>query len=785
MNYQEASAIYAQRLKAALDVHRHAQTLVQLPQTASVGVCADHKDKLQKAFTPAQTLMQRLEKGEFRIAVVGLEKAGKSTFVNAWLGCDLLPAKVERCTFTTTQIYSVQNPNEQRLEALPKSADSFRDYQAELEAQKNSADTSAKQTAEKDLQVITDHIGTLQEVINEGAKTFRFNHLEDIKNDLNKYVADERYAHAMQEARLYTQDLAAVDGVVFFDVPGLNSGLSKHIDETKRILADCDAIVVIQSRSISLQAHEQDVVEFGKGGDPYLTLAEKLFVFWGQIDLQAKKSVLDENWQKLIDEWARFGIPEQRLVRGSAGAHLVLSGYPIEQVGDKSEVLRKMQLLTDLDTEEELKQATGIKELQQKIQHYLDHERTELLRKRCDGILQDIVGTAEEIYRLVKQRYPEDPEQAQRLQQDQRNVRWSEWWGARWQTINAEVNNLFKARLVQFQQQGAENQGLQQFKARYEKLVVEEMAKLPARQDAKRQEIFDVNARKGFNPDTANAEWRKALYDDVGQMLKIMSKGMAIELQSESQAIIEELKHLLWDSSQVSDELIPDLLQYQKGLERSLNTLFLRFARPVVDMLIFSPVGSDPREQIREVLGADIEIIDNYYSGEESAFKRVGRYAHRGPGLLLDKDLRRQILGDGADVVKFALKFHPLGRMGVKLAEPVVGKIIDKVGDVFIDQENGVIQEVESDLQALEHYLLYGIFDAAGFRAFCLQELTELQDAFLKNENRWGGVARNEWEKGNSKLMQELPVELQQQQFDTTVSDRLKQLGIALQQAKY
>lgn len=42
-----------------------------------------------------------------------------------------------------------------------------------------------------------------------------------------------------------------------------------------------------------------------------------------------------------------------------------------------------------------------------------------------------------------------------------------------------------------------------------------------------------------------------------------MSKGMAIELQSESQTIIEELKHLLWDSPQVSDELIPDLLHYQ------------------------------------------------------------------------------------------------------------------------------------------------------------------------------------------------------------------------------
>lgn len=400
MNYQEASALYAQRLKTALDLHRHAQLLAQLPQTAAAGVNNEHKDKLHKAFSPAQALMKRLEKGEFRIAVVGLEKAGKSTFVNAWLNCDLLPAKVERCTFTTTQIYSVTNPQEQRLETLPKSFKDFQDYQAELDAQKQSFDTFSKQTAEKDLQVIVEHMTTLQEVLSEGAKTFRFNSLEEIKNDLNKYVADERYAHAMQEARVYTGELAAVDGVVFFDVPGLNSGLSKHIDETKRILADCDAIVVIQSRSISLQAHEQDVVKYGEGGDPYLKLAEKLFVFWGQIDLQPDQSVLDENWQKLVAEWAKFGIPQHRIVRGSAGAHLVLHGYPIKQVGDKAEVLRRMQLLTGLKEEAELQRSTGIGELQQKIRHYLDHERTVLLQKRCDGMLKDIVDTASDIYRL-------------------------------------------------------------------------------------------------------------------------------------------------------------------------------------------------------------------------------------------------------------------------------------------------------------------------------------------------------------------------------------------------
>jgi hypothetical protein len=56
---------------------------------------------------------------------VGLEKAGKSTFINAWLECDLLPAKGGRCTFTTTQIYSVKNEAEQRLEVQPRTEAQF------------------------------------------------------------------------------------------------------------------------------------------------------------------------------------------------------------------------------------------------------------------------------------------------------------------------------------------------------------------------------------------------------------------------------------------------------------------------------------------------------------------------------------------------------------------------------------------------------------------------------------------------------------------------------------
>ena len=66
---------------------------------------------------------------------------------------------------------------------------------------------------------------------------------------------------------------------------------------------------------------------------------------------------------------------------------------------------------------------------------------------------------------------------------------------------------------------------------------------------------------------------------------------------------------------------------------------------------------------------------------------------------------------------------------------------------------------------------------------FARQELENLRDSFIDKKDTWGGVTRNEWEKGNPLLLKEMPPELQQQRFDTEVSDKLKQLGIALRQS--
>ncbi|MBD0359350.1 MAG: dynamin family protein, partial [Nitrososphaeraceae archaeon] len=191
MDWKTASSYYEARLTEALNVQRYAVNLANLPQAE---IPSQLKAILLQEAEPARRQLERLKKREFRIAVVGLEKAGKSTFINAWLECDLLPAKGGRCTFTTTQIYSVENDTEQKLEVQAKTEEQFINLLKELETAK----------AQEDIKTIRENEISLQQVRKEGNRTFPFTRLDDIRESLKKYVADEKYAHAVLEARLYT-----------------------------------------------------------------------------------------------------------------------------------------------------------------------------------------------------------------------------------------------------------------------------------------------------------------------------------------------------------------------------------------------------------------------------------------------------------------------------------------------------------------------------------------------------------------------------------------------------
>ena len=756
MDWKTASSYYETRLTDALNIQRHAVNLANLPQAE---VPENLKQILLQEAQPARRQLERLKKREFRIAVVGLEKAGKSTFVNAWLECDLLPAKGARCTFTTTQIYSVEHESEQRLEIKVKTEEQFINLSNELRI-------SNEQNAKQDLKTIEANDVTLQQVIREGNRTFPFTRLEDIREPLKKYVADEKYAHAVLEARLYTNKLAQAEGIVFYDVPGLDSGLTKHVDEAQEMLSDCDAVILVQ-RFTSLREKELEIIKFTEQGDKNVTVADKLFVFLSRIDSLGSAEAMKTHIQEAAQDWLkRANLPNHRIVSGSAGAYLLLNNIAGEQtkleIGDTHVIQSHLQRLTGIDDLEILKtEATGIPVIKEKIFDYINTERVAILKKRCEASLHTIISTSEEIYRLVSKNHPENPEQAKLFAENNQRVLFAEWWNQKWLIIKADLQKYYDAYIINKALDNLTANSLTQiekFREGYLEIVDQEMQKLREETFKKKDTIFLANSNPEFDRMKANFAWREDLYNDISRLLSNIARQLALELQNESLNLVAYMTSLLWGSDQVKARLIENSEDYFLAkLENSLSVLFLRFARPVAEALIRGPVNSDTRNKIIKSLGVDIEIVDNYYSGKEPAYSLLKRYVKYGADLLFNLEVRQQVLG--------------------------ITGIVTGIATAAINNEipqQSVIFEVENDINAFEEYLKFAIFNAASFESYCIQELKGLVDSFREKEGTWTGVALNEWLQGNPLLLAEIPNNLKSQTSNLEVSERLRQLSIAL-----
>ncbi|MFN9402604.1 MAG: dynamin family protein [Dolichospermum sp.] len=753
MDWKTASSYYETRLTDALNIQRHAVNLANLPQAE---VPPKLKQILLQEAQPARRQLERLKKREFRIAVVGLEKAGKSTFVNAWLECDLLPAKGGRCTFTTTQIYSVEHESEQRLEVQAKTEAEFINLLQELE----------KAKAQEDINTIRTNEITLQEVRQEGNLTFPFTRLEDIREPLKKYVADEKYAHAVLEARLYTNKLAQAEGIVFYDVPGLDSGLAKHVDEAQEMLSDCDAVILVQ-RFTSLREKELEIIKFTEQGDKNVTVADKLFVFLSRIDSLGSAEAMKTHIQEAAQDWLkRANLPNHRIVSGSAGAYLLLNNIAGEQtkleIGDTHVIQSHLQRLTGIDDVEILKtDATGMPIIKEKIFDYINTERVAILRKRCEASLNTIISTSEEIYRLVSKNHPENPEQAKLFAENNQRVLFAEWWNQKWLIIKADLQKYYDTYVVNKAVENLTANSLTQiekFREGYLEIVDQEMQKLREETFKKKDNIFLANSNPEFDRMKANFAWREDLYNDISRLLSNIARQLALELQHESLNLVAYMTSLLWGSDQVKARLIENSEDYFLAkLENSLSVLFLRFARPVAEALIRGPVNSDTRNKIIKGLGVDIEIVDNYYSGKEPAYSLLKRYVKYGADLLFNLEVRQQVLG--------------------------ITGIVTGIATAAINNEipqQAVIFEVENDINAFEEYLKFAIFNAASFESYCIQELKGLVDSFREKEGTWTGVALNEWLQENPLLLAEIPNNLKSQTSNLEVSERLRQLSIAL-----
>ena len=350
--------------------------------------------ELDELIQRSEKLLKKLRRGEFEISIVGLEKAGKSTFANALIQRDVLPSAPDRCTFTSTKLfYGEEDKAEVELYTEREFNEIFKEMLRELDYPNvdsvNFRDMSIgeferffKSLAKSDPNLYKNHSGKTDEEIKDILKykddlelsgqtlIFKDSELESdnfkayikgIKiNDVETNTAKPR---SVKRLEIKSSKLDTMKNVVIYDVPGFDSPTVIHAKQTAERLKEADAIVLVTNVGDrpNITAPQLDILREESDADG-IPLKEKLFVYGNKID-QAKENA-EENKNVLIHEVVnRFNLTTRdRVFVGSALKYLVDLGIRNKDIDKNIE--------------------SNIEAIREALENYYKNERMNIISKR-------------------------------------------------------------------------------------------------------------------------------------------------------------------------------------------------------------------------------------------------------------------------------------------------------------------------------------------------------------------------------------------------------------------
>ena len=373
--------------------------------------------QLRKYRDKCEKLYNKLDKNEFEIAIVGLEKAGKSTFGNALMENRILPDADERCTYTSTcirygqdrAVVSFFNNREideilrgylrtmgvENVDSYTYQSLSLSDYtvlfskldQRDQERYKNTVHQDILNLLKNKTDILTKYIGK-ENLIFEGDRLY--------EDDFKTYIISDKVAVAVKEVCIESSRLGKLKNAVIYDVPGFDSPTSMHLEQTKQRMKEADAIMLIASaENPSLTAPAlnmfREVVD-----EDNVSLNDKLFIFGNKADAA---NTLKKNIQTLKNEaqkWKLLNVAqlEERLMVGSAKAHLQELG-----IVEGDFCIKKIR--EDEEYKEAWSHGDGIEYAYDKLVKYNETERFLIRKKEIQRNNEELL----EIFKKLKEKY--------------------------------------------------------------------------------------------------------------------------------------------------------------------------------------------------------------------------------------------------------------------------------------------------------------------------------------------------------------------------------------------
>ncbi len=423
-NWEDSKQIFIDKLRKANDMFDEIFEV----DSGELLIQGEEREDLKNLQAANKKILKKLESREFTVAIVGLEKAGKSTLGNALINLMVLPEYTERCTYTTTEIrsgdtniaevyfYSVDefNKNFHRMlneieypDAVNFSAmtlDVFEKYWREVENDpaKKFMFQSHDQTTARDIKEMLSGKSKITPLLGHDIMTFdeKFFNADDKFNQFKQYVTGlagenpdgsvirQPYPYAVKNIIIHSTKLADMKNMVIYDVPGFDSPTELHKRQTEEMLKESDAIILVTNAGDrpNLTGTQLDMLRKGQDSDG-IKLSAKAFVFGNKIDttldvVAAKRNFLALRNDSIQNQIAKF----EHIFCGSARAYL-------ERIGLLTGDISKKRI-----EEWQLPDGDGIENLRKNMQEYYDTDRFAVLQRRAESVLDKTKIVLQNLY---------------------------------------------------------------------------------------------------------------------------------------------------------------------------------------------------------------------------------------------------------------------------------------------------------------------------------------------------------------------------------------------------
>jgi len=609
--------------------------------TEGLVIQGEERDELKTLQTANKKILDKLKSREFTVAIVGLEKAGKSTLGNALIKSMVLPEYASRCTYTTTEIRAGDsdvaevyfytrdefNKNFKRMlndvqfseaaDFFTMTLETFNRYWKAVEtdpALKGIFLLHNGATAE-DIKTILAGKQKILPLLGQPRKDFgaEFFTSGDNFNEFKTYItgmagknADGTvrrvpYPYAVKNVIIRSTQLADMSHIVLYDVPGFDSPTELHKRQTEEMLKEADAIILVTNAADrpNLVGTQLDMLRKGQDQDG-VKLRDKSFVFGNKIDRALDANTALNNIAELKgDAVNKYQITlSNHIVGGSARAYLEENGLITDN------------LATNVLNDWQFPDGNGVKILLDKMQEYYDNDRFEVLKRRAENTLSKTRSVLQNLLERYSTGELNHQDASTEIIQELQS-RLTDFTKKATSTTRTHTDNIFKERPF--------TKALKDDVKNIYPLVAEGHLEL----------IQDVEDELAVDPDgvyptsTVDGVVRDRLYVLFIENIVISASKLTSSRQGElRQALIDSFLQIMGmeETTNYKEELTEsvnklfDEMLVKGGQECNFNSLVERFVSTLIQTLIKQPFAVDERvNKVKEALD-ELVSLSVYYN---------------------------------------------------------------------------------------------------------------------------------------------------------------------------